>query len=133
MGYSKEYKVSVIKYHFKGNTIAKTAETFSIGIATVNRWKRELKDNGELQGRKTQNREHLRKITPEKIDEFLQKFPDGNQKEMAEYFGCKAPSVTIALKKFNYTRKKNKSDTMKPTKGSARYTWIKSPESSPKI
>jgi len=132
MGYAREYKVSVIKYHFNGNTIAKTAKTFSIGVETVNRWKRELKDSGELQGRKLQEREHLRKITPEKIEEFLERFPDGNQKEMAEYFGCKTPSVTIALKKFGYTKKKNRSDTMKPTKQDARYTWLKSPELSPK-
>jgi len=128
MGYAKEYKISVIRYHFKGNDVAKTADTFSIGIETVRRWRRELETSGELQGRKTQDRGHLRKITPERIDEFLAKFPDGNQQEMAEYFGCKAPSVTTALKKFGYTKKKNKSDTMKPTKPSARFIWTKSPE-----
>ena len=132
MGYAREYKVSVIKYHFNGNTIAKTAKTFSIGVETVNRWKRELKDSGELQGRKLQEREHLRKITPEKIEEFLERFPDGNQKEMAEYFGCKPQAVQVALKKFDYTKKKNKSDTTKPMKQDARYTWIKSQESSQK-
>ena len=132
MGYTKEYKVSVIKYHFKGNSIAKTADAFSIGIDTVVRWKRELVKMGELQERKVQSREHLRKITPERIDKFLTEFPDGNQKEMAEHFGCKPQAVQVALKKFDYTKKKNKSDTMKPTKEGARYTWIKSPESSQK-
>jgi transposase len=65
----------VIKYHFKGNSIAKTADTFSIGIDTVVRWKRALAQSGELLGRKVQNREHLRKITPDGIDKFLEKFP----------------------------------------------------------
>jgi len=130
MGYAKEYKISVIKYHFKGNSLAKTADTFSIGLDTVVRWKRELVKRGELQERKVQEREHLRKITAERIDEFLERFPDGNQKEMAEYFGCKTPSVTIALKKFGYTKKKNRSDTTKPTKGNARFTWLKSQQSS---
>jgi len=50
MGYSKDYKVSVIKYHFSGNTLAKTADTFSIGEKTVKRWKKEFKDNGEQAG-----------------------------------------------------------------------------------
>ena len=127
MGYTREYKVSVIKYNFKGNSIAKTAETFSIGTDTVKRWKRELNKVGELQERKVQNREHLRKITPERIEEFLEKFPDGNQKEMAEYFGCKPQSVQVALKKFCYSKKKNKSDTTKPMKQNARFIWIKSP------
>jgi len=128
MRYGKEFKVAVIKYHFNGNTIAKTAETFSIGTDAVKRWKRELKTSGELRGRKTQDREHLRKITSEKIDEFLTRFPNGNQQEMAEYFGCKIPSVTIALRKFGYTKKKNRSDILKPTNKSARFIWIKSSE-----
>ena len=125
MGYSKEYKISVVKFCFNGNSIAKTASTFSIGEDTVSRWKRELKQSGELQGRKPQDRQHLRKITPEGIEEFLQKFPDGNQQEMAEFFGCKASSVTIALKKFGYSKKKNRSDITKPTKSNARYIWSK--------
>ena len=120
--------MSVIKYHFNGNTIAKTAETFSIGVETVNRWKRELRDSGELQGRKVQDREHTRKITPERLERFLEKFPNGNQKEMSEYFGCKQSSITVALKKFGYTKKKNKSDTTKPMKPSARFIWIRLPE-----
>jgi len=132
MGYAKEYKISVIKYHFKGNDIAKTADTFSIGIETVRRWKRELEQNGELQGRKPQDREHLRKITAERIDEFLIIFPDGNQNEMAEYFSCKPQSVQTALKKFGYSKKKNKNDITKPTKQSARFIWLKSQDSSPK-
>ena len=126
MGYTKEYKISVMKFCFKGNSIAKTASTFSLGEDTVSRWKREFRQNGELQGRKVQEREHLRKITPEGIEEFLQKFPDGNQQEMAEYFGCKAPSITIALKKFGYSKKKNRVDITKPTKSSERYIWSKS-------
>jgi len=128
MGYSKDFKVSVVKYHFKGNTIVQAANVFSVAERTVKQWKSELKRNGELQERKVQDREYLRKITPERIDEFLARFPDGNQQEMAEYFGCKAPSVTIALKKFGYTKKKNKSDTTKPMSPSARFIWIKSPE-----
>jgi len=128
VGYSKEYKISVVQYCFKGNSIAKTASTFSLGEDTVSRWKRELRENGELQDRKVQDRMHLRKITIERIDEFLQRFPDGNQQEMAEYFGCKPSSVTIALKKFGYTKKKNKNDTTKPTRKNVRYIWDKSPE-----
>ncbi len=85
MGYSKEFKISVVKFCFNGNSIAKTASTFSLGEDTVSRWKRELKQTGELQGRKPQDRGHLRKITPDRIDEFLRQFPNGNQQEMAEY------------------------------------------------
>ena len=128
MGYSKDFKVCVVKYHFKGNTIVQTADVFSIAERTVKQWKSELKRNGDLQERRVQNREHLRKIMPERIDEFLARFPDGNQQEMAEFFGCKASSVTIALKKFGYTKKKNKSDITKPMRSSARFIWTKSPE-----
>jgi transposase len=128
MGYSREYKISVVRFCFSGNSVAKTASTFSLGTDTVSRWKREFRQSGELQGRKVQDRGHLRKITPERIDEFLQRFPDGNQQEMAEFFGCKPQSVQIALKKFGYSKKKNRSDTTKPTKQSGRYIWLKSPE-----
>ena len=128
MGYAREYKVSVIKFHAKGNSIVKTAETFSIGVETVVRWKRELRDSGELHDRKVQERGHLRKVTPKGIEEFLQQFPDGNQQEMAEYFGCKPQAVQVALKKFGYSKKKNKSDITKPMKENVRYTWSKLPE-----
>jgi transposase len=125
MGYAREYKILAIRFHAKGNSIVKTAETFSIGVETVVRWKRELRDSGELHDRKVQNRDHLRKITPEGLEEFLRKFPDGNQREMAKYFGCKPQAVQVALKKFGYSKKKNRSDTTKPTKESARYIWSK--------
>ena len=127
MGYTKDFKIAVIKFHFSGNGLVKTAKTFSIGLETVVRWKREFVNSGELQRRKVQQRHHLRKITQEQLEQFLNANPNANQNEMAEHFGCKPQSVQVALKKFGYSRKKNKNDTTKLMRINGRCIWEKSP------
>jgi transposase len=116
MGYTKDFKMAVIKFDAEGNTLEKTARTFSIGTGTVSRWKRQFRAKESLE-RKVQERRHMRKVTPEKIDELLRIKYDMNQKEMAEALGCTSQSVSVALKKFGYTRKKNGKHTTKPMKG----------------
>ena len=73
---------------------------------TVVRWKRAFTQTGELHDRKIQDRGHLRIITEESLERFLQENASANQNEMAEYFGCKFQSIQVTLKKFGYSRKK---------------------------
>ena len=113
MAYDEKFRIAVAQYHIRGNTVAKTAEIFKVGGGMVSTWANTLKRTGRIET-KIRNRESTRIVTERKIELFLAKFPDGNQNEMAEVFGCTNQSVCIALKKFGYTRKKNGSYTKKP-------------------
>ena len=126
MGYTKDFKMAVIKFNAKGNSLEQTAQTFSIGEDTVSRWKRLFKSEQSLE-RKVQDRAHLRKITPERIEALLKDKYDMNQSEMAEALGCTVQSVSTALKKFGYTGKKNENPITKQTSRSATIIWQKSP------
>ena len=122
MGYTTDFKIAVIKFNAKGNSLEQTAQTFSIGVDTVSRWKRMFGKNQSLD-RKVQDREKSRKITPQKIEELLKLRYDINQNEMAEALGCTTQSVSVALKKFGYTGKKNESFFTKQTSRSGRIIW----------
>ena len=122
MGYTKDFKIAVIKFNAKGNSLEQTAETFSIGIDSVTRWKRLFKDEKSLE-RKIQNREKSRIITPEKIDGLLKQKYDMNQNEMANALGCTTQSISTALKKFGYTGKKNENPITKRTNRSETIIW----------
>ena len=125
MGYTKDFKVAVIKFNARGNSLEETAQTFSIGVDTVARWKRSHKNNQSLE-RKVQNREKQRKITPERIEALLKVKYDINQNEMAEALSCTTQSVSTALKKFGYTGKKNEDPITKRTSRSDTIIWVKS-------
>jgi transposase len=112
MAYDEKFRIKVAQYHLKGNTVAVTADTFGVGAGRVSDWANIFKRTGRIET-KVRNRESTRLVTEEKIDEFLAKFPDANQNEMAEAFGCTNQSVCIALKKFGYSRKKNRNYTRK--------------------
>jgi transposase len=87
MGYTADFKMAAIKFNAKGNSLEQTARTFSIGTGTISRWKRQFHAKESLE-RKVQDRKHMRKVTPEKIEELLRIKYDMNQEEMAEALGC---------------------------------------------
>ena len=111
MAYSVELKKKVIQFLLKGKSFSEAVEVFGVSKGAISAWNSEYKAFGIIAPAKKQDRSHLRKITPEKIETFLSKNPTANQLDMAQEFGCKNPSVSIALRKFGYTKK-----------NSARYT-----------
>ena len=111
MAYTVELKNKVIQFLSKGKSFSEAVEAFGVSKGAICAWNNEYKTLGIIAPAKVQDRSHLRKITPEKIEAFLSKNPTANQLDMAKEFGCKDPSVSIALRKFGYTKK-----------NSARYT-----------
>lgn len=114
MAYDNDLKIKAMQFLHRGNSVRQTAEAFSIGHDTVSRWSIEFRQCGSFSIKVVQ-RSHLRKITPEKIDMFLKQNPSGNQDDMAVAFGCARPSVTIALKKFGYSKKNSQNYSRNPT------------------
>ena len=104
MAYSIDLKTKAAKAHLNGKPVRVVGEQFGVGHGSVARWASELKANGTILKTKP-NRVHLRKITEEKIEVFLEKNPTASQIDMAEEFECTPQSVCIALIKFNYSKK----------------------------
>jgi len=105
MAYDRKFKISVAKFCIKGNTMDIAVETFSVSKGSVSAWVTEYKTTGDIRERRIQNREHLRKVSPKKIDDFLLQNPNADQVEMAAAFGCNNRAVCAALKKFGYSKK----------------------------
>jgi transposase len=112
MAYDEKFKIKVVEYCQRGNIYDDAVDEFGVSKGVISGWVAEYQRTGRIQ-KKIQNREHLRVITPEKIDEFLLRTPHGDQVEMARVFGCTIQSVSIALKKFGYSKKNSASYTRK--------------------
>jgi len=97
-----------------GNSMDKAVEMFSVSKGSISGWVTEFKNTGRIE-KKIQDREHLRKITPQRIDEFLAQNPYGDQQEMASAFCCTNQSVSDALRKFGYSKKNSVKYIKSPT------------------
>jgi transposase len=115
MAYDKKFKLAVVKFYNSGSVMEVVAETFDVGIGSVCAWVKEFKITGDIRDKKVQNREHLRKVTPEKIEALLLENPTADQVEMAKAFGCNNRAVSAALKKFGYSKKNSLQYTRNPT------------------
>ena len=105
MAYDEKFKIKVVEFCLRGNTFDEAVDDFGVGKGSVSDWMKQYKATKSIP-KKTQNREHLRIITPKKIDAFLLENPSADQQEMAAEFGCTNQSVSDALRKFGYSKKK---------------------------
>jgi len=104
MAYDEKFKISVVRYCNRGNTYDDAVAEFEVSKGVISSWVAEFERTGRIE-KKIQNREHKRKITPEKVDDFLLLNPYGDQQEMAVSFGCTIQAVSVALQKFGYSKK----------------------------
>ena len=105
MSYDKNFRRRAIEYWNDGHSKKETSEVFQVSHFTLYKWKNQLKETGSLESKK--RRETWRKIEPEKLKEFLEKYPDAYLKEIAEEFGCTDVAVLKALRRLKISRKKN--------------------------
>jgi transposase len=106
--YTKDFKEKVIVYANK-HTAKATCEVFGIGMRTVFRWKKKLRDTGNL-NRAPLNRK-FRKLDPEKLVEYVKAHPDAYVWEIAEHCAVSPACVDKALKKQKITLKKKRGPT----------------------
>ena len=114
MAYDEKFKISVVKYCDRGNTYDDAVAEFEVSKGAISNWIAQFQRTGRIQ-KKIQNREHKRKITIEKVDEFLLQNPYGDQQEMAVAFGCTIQAVSVALQKFGYSKKNSVWNTRNAT------------------
>ena len=104
MSYDIKYRQRAIGYWQDGHSKRATAEVFKISTSTLQRWKSQLKETGELAPKEC--RETWRKIEPAKLKRFLEENPDAYLKEIADEFDCLDVAILKALRRLKISRKK---------------------------
>ena len=104
MSYSTDYRKRTIEYRQAGHTLEETHQTFKVSRSTIQKWEKQLKEEGNLE-KKPLHRSY-RKIDPEKLKSYIEEHPDAYQREMAEAFGCSESGIEYVLKQHKITRKK---------------------------
>ena len=104
MAYSIDLRKKVIEYLEDGNSQRQAAKVFNINLTTVNEWSQKYHKTGNLQDKKPKR--NFKKIDPEKLKLFVEKYPDAYLSEIALEFNCSAYAASKALKRLNITRKK---------------------------
>lgn len=118
MGYSVDLRTRAVRYCLEsGATCADTAKIFGVGRSTVQSWRQQFEETGDLSD-KPLNRS-FKKIDPDKLRAYVKGHPDATQQEIADEFGCCNQAVSKALKRLNITRKKKRA----ATKSKIRRKW----------
>ena len=98
-------------------TIADVSARFSVGVASVNRWIKDIQP-------KVYQRKKFRKLSPSVLAHDVLIYPDAYQYERAQRLGVKQSSINYALKKLGVSYKKNS----QASKGGGRKTASLLPE-----
>ena len=102
--YSTDLRECAVKYLLDGHTYAETADVFHVCFASLVKWKKKFKEQGNCDDKP--RKQYFKKIDPQKLTEYLEKHPDAYQCEIAQFFNCSIAAVSKALKKIGYTQKK---------------------------
>lgn len=99
------------------------SEWFGISRNTINKWFQLKAETGDVKPKPSKHQGHSHKITDwEQCHRFVQLHGDQTQEKMAQLWPEPISSRTIsrALKRIGFTRKKKRMDTRKGTKESAK-------------
>lgn len=97
-------------YYDKCKNINLVVEAFGVSRHTLFRWKRQLKETGNLASRRPTNRP--RKFDREQLLAYIEENPDKYLREIGEVFGCSDMAIHKALKRMNITLKKRPPPTL---------------------
>jgi len=118
--YSYDLRRKVIDaIELNGMKRCEAKEYFGISHNTINLWLQRKAETGDVRAKTRQHRGHSHKIEDwEKFRTFAQKHQDKTQVEMAELWDGEISDRTIsrALKKIGFTRKKKLTATKNETK-----------------
>lgn len=109
MSYSEDLRKKVVEYVLKGNSQQNASEVFNINRETVNKWVGKYKKTGEIKDKKRENMP--KKVDPQKLLEYIEKYPDKYLREIAQEFNCSDTAIRKRLKSLGITRKKKKQST----------------------
>ncbi len=110
--YSMDLRERVIEAANKGIwQLKEIAKLFNINVKTIYKWRKKLETTGTVAPKTGFQKGHSHKIINlDEFKNFIQENPDLTLKEMAQKLGNVSPTaIGRALKKINFTRKKNNS------------------------
>jgi transposase len=125
--YSYDFRQKVIEaIELDGRKKCEVSEIFNISRNTINLWLKRKEQTGDLLPKQNQPPGNNHKITNwQKFYEFASRYGDKTQAQMAElWFEDISPrTISRALKKIGFTRKKRLTATSNEMKPSVKYFW----------
>ncbi len=122
--YSYDLRRKVIEaIELNGMKRCEASEFFNISRNTINTWFQRRKETGDFKAKVRENRVNSQKITDwDKFRAFVETHGDKTQVEMAELWDGEISDRTIsrALKKIGFTRKKRPMATVKEMKSNVK-------------
>ncbi len=104
MLYSIDFRKKVIAFFDAGHNKAETARQFLISVTTLNDWLSLREEKGSLHPAPLVRR--WRKLDPSALEKRILAYPDALLKEHAEFFGVCIQTISNALTKLGFSRKK---------------------------
>jgi Transposase and inactivated derivatives len=106
--YSYDLRQKAVEAVLNGAKLVEVSELFGISRRTVQRWLKMWSETGDYRPKQNYQKGHSAKITDlEGFRQFVEANPGLTQKEMGVILGVSHTTVGQALKKINFTRKKN--------------------------
>ena len=109
MTYSTDFRKKVLSIKEQENlTFCETAKRFGVGQSSLVRWSQ------NIEPQRTRNQPTVKLNWEAKASE-VEEYPDSYQYERAARFGVSRPGIAYALRQLKISRKKQLSNTRKPT------------------
>ena len=111
IAYCQEFRKKALYLIAVGQSISDISRELDISRPTLYKWKSQWEKTGSTQPKKNVPPPQPAKITDwDKFQKFVDIHRDKTQKEMAQLWGnCSHHTISRALKKIGYTRKKKRS------------------------
>ena len=98
-----------MEYLDEGHTWSQAQTTFKISTTAINSWRQKYRETGEVKDAPRPPRKP-KKLSAEKLKDYVEEHPDAYLKEIGEAFGCSETAVRKAFRRLGITRKKRRSD-----------------------
>jgi putative transposase len=103
MAHSKDLRTRVLSFINNGGCKSEASRRYKVSRSRIYVW---LASEDNLSAKKTGPKEGT-KISATRLSQIIKENPDRSLKELASEFGVHYSSIHYALKRMNYTRKKN--------------------------
>ncbi len=104
MAHSEQLRKIVLTYLAKGNTQQEAANTYSVSISSIKRWKKSQRESGTVAIQARQCTPY--KIDTNKLQAYIKSHPDAYLQEIAAHFGVTDSGICKAFKTLKYHAKK---------------------------
>lgn len=105
LGYSVDFRESVLAYLSRGHSIKSASDVFQVSEKTINNWRQRVREKGHCNP-VISTRRASRKIDDKQLVAYISQNNDATLAEIAEVFSCAPVSIFQRLKTLKITRKK---------------------------